>query len=67
MAKVTQMKAGLEAWRTPEEGEAIPGAVLTEWVGIGLLVLLFATVLAGIWMALVHGMVLPSEAICLRG
>ncbi|MCH7896284.1 MAG: hypothetical protein V3R69_08100 [candidate division NC10 bacterium] len=40
---------------------------LTEWVGIGFFVLLFAWVLAGIWMVLVHGVLLPPEAICLRG
>ncbi|MBW8058063.1 MAG: hypothetical protein FVQ86_08600 [candidate division NC10 bacterium] len=50
-------------------GGEIPGTVspLTEWVGIGFFVLLFAWVLAGIWMVLVHGVLLPPEAICLRG
>ncbi|MEE9137795.1 MAG: hypothetical protein V3V07_04525 [candidate division NC10 bacterium] len=69
MAIATLMKAGTEAWRNPGETGAIPGAVssLTEWVVIGLLVVLFASVLAGIWMVLVHGVPLPPGAICLRG
>lgn len=61
------MKAGPEPWRNPGDGEALPGGILTEWAGIGLLVLLFASVLAGIWMVLVQGVPLPLDAICLRG
>jgi hypothetical protein len=30
-------------------------------------VVLFASVLSGIWMVLVHGVPLPPGAICLRG
>ncbi len=40
---------------------------LMEWVAIGLFAVLLASVLAGIWMVLVHGVPLPPEAICLRG
>lgn len=52
-----------------EQACAVTGAVssLTEWVGIGLLVVLFGAVLAGIWLVLVHGVPFPLEAICLRG
>lgn len=65
----TLIRADFNDRNLAEEGEAIPGAVssLTDWVGIGLFVVLLAWVLAGIWMFLVHGMPLPLENICLRG
>jgi hypothetical protein len=66
MAIATLMKAGTEAWRNPGETGAIPGAVssLTEWVVIGLLVVLFASVLSGIWMVLVHGVPPQGRSAC---
>ena len=59
----------IDTQRLPEQDEMIPESFssLTEWVGIGFFVLLFAWVLAGIMMVLVHGVLLPPEAICLRG
>lgn len=60
---------GHDTLRPPEQGTEVSEAssLLTDWMGIAIVLALLVWGLVRIWMLLVYGVPLPLEAICLRG